>query len=157
MRREVTVYVDGACSGNPGAGGYAAIIECDGKRKELTGGYRLTTNSRMEIMAVIQALFALKMPCQVTVYSDSQYLVKAIEDGWLEKWQKNGWRKRDRQAVQNVDLWQRLIPLLKQHEVSFVWIAGHNGDAKNERCNDLAQKACREPNLPPDEGYLKRI
>ncbi len=151
--KEVVIYTDGACAGNPGPGGYAAIIEYNGKRKELTGGYRLTTNARMELIAVIQALSELKRPCRVTVYCDSQYVVNAIEKGWLEKWQVNNWHKSDREAVQNVDLWQRLLPLLKQHVVRFVWVAGHNGDVKNERCNRLAKGACREPDLPPDSGY----
>ncbi|MEJ5200618.1 MAG: ribonuclease HI [Anaerolineales bacterium] len=155
--REVTIYVDGACSGNPGPGGYAAILVApNGACREISGGFRLTTNSRMEIMAVIQALSALKEPCHVTLYSDSQYVVNAIESGWLRMWQANGWRKSGKGPVENVDLWRQLVPLLETHRVTFVWLRGHNGHPLNERCDQLAEKACRMPNLPPDEGYEVR-
>lgn len=152
--REVTIYVDGACRGNPGPGGYAAIlVASNGISREISGGFRLTTNSRMEIMAVIQALSALKEPCYVTLYSDSQYVVNAIENGWLRMWQANGWRKSGKGQVENADLWHQLVPLLATHRVTFVWLRGHNGHPLNERCDKLAEKACRTPNLPPDEGY----
>lgn len=147
----ITIYTDGACSGNPGPGGYAAVLLSeDGKRKELSKGYRNTTNNRMELMAVIVALEALKRPCKVTLYSDSQYVVKALEEGWLKSWQKKNWRKADKKPVLNQDLWKRLLPLLEQHQVSLKWTRGHAGNVENERCDYLAVEASRQPDLEED-------
>ena len=136
--KKVNIYTDGACKGNPGAGGWAAILEFEGKEKELCGGEKNTTNNRMELTAVIEGLKALKTECIVDLYSDSQYLVNAINKGWLEGWKKNGWRKADKSAVLNDDLWKQLDELLSRHDVTFIWVRGHDGHAYNERCDVLA-------------------
>jgi ribonuclease HI len=150
-RPHITIYTDGACSGNPGPGGYGAVmLDAHGRRKELSAGFRNTTNNRMELLAVIVALEALKMPCDVTLYSDSQYVVKAIEEKWLVNWQKRGWKKSDKSAVLNIDLWKRLLPLLEVHRVKFVWTKGHAGTIENERCDELAVAASQEADLPVD-------
>lgn len=136
--KKVYAYTDGACRGNPGRGGWGAILVYGKIEKELSGGEPSTTNNRMELSAVIAALSALKEPCDVTVTTDSQYVVNAIEKGWLEGWRNNGWRKSDKGQVLNVDLWQKLCELLEKHSVSFVWVKGHNGHPYNERCDKLA-------------------
>ena len=136
--KKVNIYTDGACKGNPGAGGWAAILEFEGKEKELCGGEKNTTNNRMELTAAIEGLKALKTECIVDLYSDSQYLVNAINKGWLEGWKKNGWRKADKSAVLNDDLWKQLDELLSRHDVTFIWVRGHDGHAYNERCDVLA-------------------
>lgn len=138
--KKVEIYTDGACRNNPGRGGWGAILVYAGIEKELSGGERLTTNNRMELSAVIAALSALKVDCEVTLTTDSQYVVNAIEKGWLDSWRSNGWRKSDKSPVQNVDLWEQLITLLDKHKVSFVWVKGHNGHPYNERCDVLATK-----------------
>lgn len=136
--KHVNIYTDGACRGNPGKGGWGAILVYGSVEKELSGGEPMTTNNRMELSAVISALSALKEPCKVTLTTDSQYVVNAIEKGWLDGWQKNNWKKSDRGQVLNVDLWQELIVQLEKHEVNFVWVKGHNGHPYNERCDALA-------------------
>ena len=136
--KKVEIYTDGACRGNPGKGGWGAILVYCGIEKELSGGEAETTNNRMELSAVIAALSALKEPCEVRLTTDSQYVVNAIEKGWLDSWQKNGWRKSDKSAVLNVDLWQKLVVQLEKHAVSFIWVRGHNGHPYNERCDKLA-------------------
>ena len=136
--KHVDVYTDGACRGNPGKGGWGAVLVFDGHEKELSGGEPLTTNNRMELTSAIVALSALKYPCEVTLTSDSKYLTDAINKGWLDSWQARGWRKADKSEVLNVDLWQQLIPLLKTHKVTFVWVRGHAGHPYNERCDALA-------------------
>ena len=138
--KTVEMFTDGACSGNPGPGGYGVILKCDGVEKELCGGENHTTNNRMELTAVIEGLKILKRPCNVNIQTDSKYVVDAITKGWLDNWQKNNWRKADKKPVLNVDLWQQLIELLKIHKVSFLWIKGHNGHKENERCDQLAVK-----------------
>ncbi len=138
--KKVEIYTDGACRNNPGRGGWGAILVYAGREKELSGGEKLTTNNRMELSAVIAALSALKEDCEVTLTTDSQYVVNAIEKGWLDSWRNNGWRKSDKSHVQNVDLWEQLISLLERHKVSFVWVKGHNGHPYNERCDVLATK-----------------
>ncbi len=138
MMKKVSIYTDGACRGNPGKGGWGAVLVYGGREKELSGGEVETTNNRMELSAVIAALGALKEPCEVTLTTDSQYVVNAIEKGWLASWQQKGWRKSDRGAVLNVDLWQKLVALLDLHKVNFVWVKGHNGHPYNERCDKLA-------------------
>ena len=134
----VNIYTDGACKGNPGAGGWAAILECDGYEKELFGGEKSTTNNRMELTAAIEGLKALTKPCKVKLYSDSQYLVNAINKGWLVGWKSKGWRKADKSQVLNDDLWKTLDSLLDKYEVEFIWVRGHDGHAYNERCDALA-------------------
>lgn len=150
--KHVTIYTDGACIGNPGPGGYAAVLLYGDKRKEIAGGYRNTTNNRMELMAVIQALEALKEPCQVTLYSDSEYLVNSINRGWARRWQANGWKRNKKAYAQNIDLWERLLALLQKHEVTFKWTRGHAGTQENERCDYLANQAAQRPDLPKDPG-----
>lgn len=134
----VMIYADGACSGNPGPGGWAAILRFEGKEKELSGSEPETTNNRMELTAVIEGLSALKKPCSVTVVTDSKYVTNAIRQGWLENWKKNGWKKADKKPVVNRDLWEKLDKLLKKHKVEFEWIKGHEGHPENERCDAMA-------------------
>ena len=136
--RTVTIYTDGACSGNPGPGGWGAILSYKGAEKELSGGEAETTNNRMELTAVIEALSLLKEPCIVELYADSKYVIDALEKGWLYGWQKRGWVKADKKPVLNVDLWQRLLPLLARHDVRCHWVKGHAENEKNNRCDQLA-------------------
>ena len=136
--KKVELYTDGACRGNPGRGGWGAILVYGSKEKELSGGEPMTTNNRMELMAAIAGLEALRVPCEVTLTSDSKYLVDAINKGWLEAWKKNGWKKADKSAVLNVELWKKIDMLLAVHDVSFVWVHGHTGHPYNERCDALA-------------------
>ena len=151
-RKHVIIYTDGACHGNPGPGGYAAVLLYQGKRKEISGGYRNTTNNRMELMAAIKGLEALKTPCRVTLYSDSNYLVESMTKGWAKRWQANNWKRNKREYALNVDLWQRLLELCEAHDVEFKWTRGHVGTPENERCDALANEAARRPDLPEDPG-----
>lgn len=148
--KEVEIFTDGACSGNPGKGGYGAILRYKGQIKELSQGYLSTTNNRMEIMAAVVALEALKEPCKVTLTSDSKYLVDAIEQGWLEKWRSNNWYRTKKEKAKNVDLFKRLITQIEKHDVSFVWVKGHAGHSENERCDELATGAIKSDNLIED-------
>ena len=136
--KHIEIYTDGACSGNPGPGGWGAVLRYNGREKELSGGEAQTTNNRMELTAVLSSLSLLKEPCIVELYSDSKYVVDAIEKGWLQGWRKKGWIKSDKKPVLNVDLWQQLLPLLQRHDVRFHWVKGHADNAKNERCDQLA-------------------
>ena len=136
--KHVDIYTDGACRGNPGRGGYGAILVFGSKEKELSGGEVMTTNNRMELMAAIVALEALKEPCDVTLTSDSKYLTDAINKGWLTSWKKSGWVKSDKKPVLNVELWERIDQLLTVHTVRFEWVHGHRGHPYNERCDALA-------------------
>ena len=136
--RHVDIYNDGACRGNPGKGGWGAILVYQGNEKELSGGEAETTNNRMELMAAISALEALKEPCEVTLTSDSKYMIDSIEKGWARSWQSKGWKKADKSPALNPDLWERLLNLLDVHKVTFVWVRGHNGHPYNERCDTLA-------------------
>lgn len=146
---KVVIHTDGAASGNPGPGGYGAVLESGRHRKELWGGYRLTTNNRMELMAVIAALEALKSPgMDVTVVSDSKYVVDAVEQGWLFGWERKRWAK-----VKNPDLWKRFLVAFRKHNVAFEWIRGHNGHPLNELCDQLAVAARNQSVLAIDEGY----
>lgn len=138
--KKVDIYTDGACKGNPGAGGYGAILVYAGVEKEISGGEAMTTNNRMELLAAITALELLKEPCAVSLTSDSKYLVDAVTKNWVYGWRDKGWKKSDGKAALNVDLWERLLPLLDRHEVTFHWIKGHDGHAFNERCDRLAVK-----------------
>ena len=153
---EVDIYTDGACSGNPGPGGYGVVMIAGEKRLELSAGYRSTTNNRMELLAVIVALERLKRPSSVTIYTDSQYVAKAINDGWLQGWIKRGWKKSNRKPVENIDLWKRLLPLLDTHDVTFRWIRGHSEIPENERCDQLAVAAATGGELKVDEGFERR-
>ena len=138
MKKEVEIYTDGACSGNPGPGGYGVILKYKGQVKELSGGEPQTTNNRMELMGVITGLNALKEPCVVMLYSDSKYIIDAINKGWAKKWRANNWIKSDKKKALNIDLWEQLLDLLDKHEVTFNWVKGHAGHIENERCDTLA-------------------
>lgn len=138
MDKKVRIYTDGACSGNPGAGGWGAILEYGENVKELSGGDISTTNNRMELTAVIEALKALNRPCEVIITTDSKYVSDSVNKGWLASWQRNGWRKSNKSPVLNVDLWEQLLPLLETHNITFVWVKGHDGHPQNERCDKLA-------------------
>jgi len=139
--RSIKIYTDGACSGNPGPGGYGVVMQHGDRRKELSGGEAQTTNNRMEIMGVIVGLETLIRPCEVDLYSDSRYVVDAIEKGWVTRWQQNNWMRNKKDPALNVDLWQRLLPLLDKHKVTFHWVKGHAGHPENERCDELARIA----------------
>lgn len=136
--KQVTLYTDGACSGNPGPGGWGAILECEGHRKELSGGEASTTNNRMELTAVIEGLSALKFSCAVTLVSDSKYVIDAITKGWVYSWKAKGWRKADKSPALNVDLWEKLLPQLDRHQMTYRWVKGHAGHPENERCDQMA-------------------
>lgn len=153
--KEVTIYTDGACSGNPGAGGYGVVLLYGTARKELSAGYRLTTNNRMEVLAVIRGLEVLKEPCRVNLYSDSKYVVDAIEKGWVVKWRGNNWMRTKKERASNVDLWERLLVLLERHQVKFIWVKGHADNPGNERCDELARLAIQQESLLEDENYRK--
>ena len=141
--KEVEIFTDGACSGNPGPGGWGAVLRYGSARKELSGGEAETTNNRMELTAVIRALEALKEPCAVTLTTDSRYVCDAIAKGWLESWRRRGWKKGDGKPALNRDLWERLLPLLERHRVRFQWVKGHAGHPENERCDALAVAAAK--------------
>lgn len=136
--KRVQLYTDGACSGNPGPGGWGAILRFGSVEKELSGGEENTTNNRMELTAVIMGLSALKEPCEVTLVTDSKYVADGVTKGWAESWQKNGWRKADKKPALNSDLWEKLLKLLKVHKVEINWVKGHAGHPENERCDRLA-------------------
>ena len=149
----IIIYTDGACTGNPGAGGYGAVIIYGDRREELSAGYKLTTNNRMEMMGAIAALESLKSNSKVKLHSDSKYIVDAVVKGWAKKWQANGWRRNKKEMAKNPDLWQELLDLCKIHDVEFVWVKGHAGIPENERCDQLAVAAAHGSNLITDTGY----
>ncbi len=151
--REIEIYTDGACEGNPGRGAYGIVLLYNGTRKELSGGYKLTTNNRMELMGVIKALAALKEPCKIKLYSDSKYVVDAIRLGWAEKWKKNNWMRTKKDKALNSDLWENLLNLLKIHHVEFIWVKGHADNIENERCDFLAVSHIKTGILGVDEKY----
>ena len=147
------IYTDGACTGNPGKGGYGAVLIYNGREKEISAGYVLTTNNRMELLAAITALELLRESCEVTLYSDSKYLSDAINKGWIYGWLKNGWKKSDKKPVLNVDLWKRLLVQINRHKIEFVWVKGHAGHPENERCDAMAREAYSRDGLFEDEMY----
>ncbi|WP_045222163.1 ribonuclease HI [Desulfonatronum thioautotrophicum] len=149
------IYTDGACLGNPGPGGWGAVVIEDDQRRELSGGYGLTTNNRMELLAVIEALSLLAGRAAVELYTDSKYIHDAVEKGWLAKWKRNGWRTADKKAVKNQDLWLQIDALLSKHDVHFHWVRGHSGNPENECCDKLAGIAAQGRNLPKDSGYAR--
>jgi ribonuclease HI len=146
----ITIYTDGAAKGNPGPGGYGVVLKFQGHRKEISQGYKLTTNNRMELLAVITGLEAIKKDgWDVLIYSDSKYVVDAVEKGWLWQWEKKGFKNK-----KNIDLWKRFIPLYKKHNVKFKWLKGHAGNPENERCDHLAVQSAEQSKLLNDHGYL---
>ena len=150
---QVTIHTDGACIGNPGPGGYGVVLQFGEHHKELSGGYRLTTNNRMELMGPIKALQTLEQSYSVILHSDSRYVVDAIEKGWVERWRAKGWMRNKKDRAVNPDLWECLLDLCSEHEVEFRWVRGHAGNRYNERCDRLATQAARQKGLPIDEGY----
>lgn len=145
--KQVEIFTDGACSGNPGPGGYGAILRYGGHEKEISQGFAETTNNRMELLAAIEALKLLKEPCEVTLFTDSQYLVNGITKGWAEKWKANGWMRNKKEKALNPELWDQLLTLCGKHKVSFVWLKGHAGHPENERCDRLAVAAAEKAKL----------
>jgi ribonuclease HI len=153
----ITIYTDGACSGNPGPGGYGVVMKQGPHRKELSAGFKLTTNNRMEMLAVIKGLEALKLKnSEVKLYSDSKYIVDAVNKGWARKWRANGWKRNKKDMAKNPDLWARLLDLLEKHQVEFIWVKGHAGNPENERCDELAVSAATRPSLQDDTEFLKQ-
>jgi len=152
----IRIYTDGGASPNPGVGGYGVVLLSGNRRKELSAGYKLTTNNRMEMLGVIVALEALKQPSDVILHTDSKYVVDSITKRWVYGWMKRGWKKSDGQRPENVDLWQRLLPLIQEHKVEFVWVKGHAGDKENERCDALVGLARNSKHLLEDSGYTAR-
>jgi len=151
--KQVTIYTDGACFGNPGPGGYGVVLLYGTRRKELSGGFRLTTNNRMELMAAIAGLQSLKTPCDVTLHTDSQYVVNAVNKGWAQRWRQQGWMRNKTDRAVNPDLWELLLDLCARHRVAFIWVRGHAGDPENERCDELSKRAAAAKDLPVDQGY----
>ena len=149
-KKHIIIYTDGACSGNPGPGGYGAVLLYNGHRKEISQGYKDTTNNRMELMAVIKALELLKTTCTVTLHSDSKYIIGAVEKGWAKKWRANGWMRNKKDKALNPDLWEKLLQLLSQHDITFEWVKGHAGNEENERCDFLAVQAAKQEELLED-------
>lgn len=144
MRKKVIIYTDGACSGNPGPGGYGIILQYGEHRKEMSAGFDNTTNNRMELLGVITALEALKQPCDVDLYSDSKYVIDAVTKGWAQKWRSKGWMRTPKEPAKNPDLWERLLDLLEMHSVTFHWVKGHAQNANNNRCDELAVAAWKK-------------
>lgn len=151
----VIIYTDGGCIRNPGPGGYGVLLIYDGHKKSESGGFRLTTNNRMELTACIVGLRLLKFRCSVTLYSDSQYVVNGITKGWATRWRANGWMRNATEVAENADLWSELLDLCKKHRVRFVWVRGHAGTPENEFCDQLATTASQRTDLPPDTAYEK--
>lgn len=150
MRPEIILYTDGSSRGNPGPGGYGIVISCGDYEKEMSGGFSCTTNNRMELLAVIVGLEAIKWEnAKVHIFSDSTYVVHAVTEGWLQGWQHKNWKK-----VKNVDLWQRFLAVYNRHQVEFTWVKGHASNPKNERCDRLAVAAALQANLPEDPGFI---
>lgn len=151
--KKVGVFTDGSCLGNPGPGGYGALLKYGKHQKELSQGYQYTTNNRMELLACIVALETLSEPCEVSITTDSQYVKNGIQK-WIHNWRKNGWRTADKKAVKNADLWQRLDAAVKPHKLDWHWVKGHSGHPENERCDDLARAAAQSSELTPDVGFV---
>ncbi len=148
--KKVRIYTDGACSGNPGPGGYGTILKYNGQEKELSAGFKQTTNNRMELMAIIVGLESLKETCQVEVFSDSKYIIDAVNQGWARRWRQNGWKRNKKETAKNPDLWDRLLNLIDKHSVVMHWVKGHAGHPENERCDRLAVAATSGPDLQDD-------
>jgi len=154
--KQITIHTDGGCHGNPGPGGWAAVLQWNEHRRELSGGVPVTTNNRMELQAAIEALAVLKQPCEVNLHTDSAYVRNGITK-WLITWKRNGWKTRDKQPVKNADLWQQLDALTQAHKVHWHWLKGHAGHCDNERCDELATKAIRRIRKQHDSADLKKM
>lgn len=148
--KKVEIFTDGACSGNPGPGGYGVVLRSNGHTRQLSAGFKQTTNNRMELRAVIEGLRALKEKCSVIVYSDSKYIVDAVEKGWARRWRANNWYRNKKEKALNIDLWQQLLHLIEEHQVKFHWVKGHAGHPENELCDELAVAATTGENLFED-------
>jgi len=148
--KNVKIFTDGACSGNPGPGGYGVILKFNGQEMTLSEGFINTTNNRMELRAVIAGLNSLKEKCKVKIYSDSKYIIDAVNNGWAIRWKKNGWKRNKKEDALNPDLWDKLLELISQHEIDFIWVKGHAGHDENERCDKMAVAAAAQPNLSVD-------
>ncbi|MBR6478973.1 MAG: ribonuclease HI [Clostridia bacterium] len=148
---KVDMFTDGACSGNPGPGGWGTILRAGTHEKEFSGADPETTNNKMELTAVIEGFKALKRPCSVTLYTDSKYVADALEQGWAKSWKENGWRKADRKPAQNIELWDELLTLIEPHELKIIWLKGHAGHPENERCDKLAVKAYQPYLIPSSD------
>jgi ribonuclease HI len=153
QQKKIIVHTDGACIGNPGAGGYGVVLQHGEHRKEISAGFKETTNNRMELMAVIEALKALKSPSNVMIYSDSKYVVETMQKGSAQKWSEKGWMRTKKDKARNTDLWGMLLDLCHKHNVTFSWVKGHAGNIENERCDWLSDKAARGSDLQIDTGY----
>lgn len=151
--KDVRIFTDGGCLGNPGPGGYGVVLKHKQHAKELSGGFKLTTNNRMELTACIVGLETLKEECSVTVTTDSKYVVNSIVKGWAVRWRANNWFRNKKERAENSDLWARLLVAIEKHDTKFVWVKGHAGHPENERCDELAGKAARSKNLPKDPNY----
>lgn len=152
---QVKIFTDGACSGNPGKGGYGAVLIYGEHRKEISSGFKLTTNNRMEILAVLEAFKCLKKPCDVVLCSDSKYVIDALQQGWATKWRTNGWMRTKHDRALNVDLWEPLLCEIEKHNVTYEWVKGHSGHPENEKCDLLAVSAYNGSDLKDDLGYIK--
>ena len=155
MGQSVTIYTDGAARGNPGPGGYGAVLISGKHRKELSGGFDCTTNNRMEILAAVEALEALNRPCEIVLFSDSRYVIDAMSKGWMRSWKANGWKRKPNLHLKNADLWKRMDSAAEPHEVTWKWVKGHAGNPENERCDELATAAADSEDRPADKGFLQ--
>lgn len=153
--KEIKIFTDGSSRGNPGRGGYGTLLFYKGHCKELSQGFKKTTNNRMEIMAALAGIEALREPCKVTVFSDSRYVVDAMSKGWLYGWKKKGWKRGAKDKLKNVDLWKRMYAAIQEHEIDWQWVKGHAGQKENERCDQLATEAADSRNLIIDKGFLE--
>jgi ribonuclease HI len=153
--KKIEIFTDGACSGNPGPGGYGVILKYGGNIKELSRGFKLTTNNRMEMRALIAALQSLKEKCQLEIYSDSKYIVDAVNNGWAKRWRASGWMRNKKEKALNPDLWGALLDLLDKHVYKISWVKGHAGHYENERCDELAVQAISSADLINDDGFVK--
>ena len=154
----VKIYTDGACANNPGEGGYGIVLMYEDSnkvlhKKEISKGFKMTTNNRMELLAVIDALDSLKKPCDIELYSDSKYVVDAINQKWLDSWQEKNWKLNTKNPVKNIDLWQKLLVAMKPHKIEFIWVKGHDSNEYNNRCDKLAVEARLSGNLSIDDGF----
>ncbi len=154
---EVTIYTDGACTGNPGPGAYGVVLLYKNIRKEISRGFRKTTNNRMELMALIAGLSSLQEKCRVTLYTDSKYVADSINQGWAERWQAQGWRRTKRERALNPDLWEELLALLEEHQINVIWVKGHAGNPENERADALAVQTIKSKNLAIDDVYENQL